>query len=318
MTYKNKITVLSGIIGALVLIYILTIVFDPQRRRVRTDAYSWLESGHINLISGITITNPGSAGEPLILSRNGGTWFVTRGGKDYPARQVRIDDFIAALTLRAPYPVRSSNASSHERLSLTEDRAVRVTVSGGAGLPLLTLLIGQVDITGQNVYLRMQGHNEVRSGEDRFTSFIGSTLTAWYNLKLFPESEEGKLSAADVQRFTVYPPEVPPQVFTRRGREWTFNFELVNPDMGQVDSYLREIINASGSDFAEDTHGSDPMFNSGRIVLEFGDGSIKNIRFSPPDEDGQKYAVISGTDWVYVIPSWTASRFFPETDYFEG
>jgi len=319
MTYKKQFTVLSGIIAALAIIYVLTIIFDPERVGSRSAAYSWLEPGQNDRISGITIARPD---ETISLARNGGKWFVSHNGKDYPARDMRIEDFIAALSKRAPYPVRSSSASSHERLSLTEEQAVRVTVAAGAGLPLLNLLIGQADLTGQSIYLRKQGQNEVRSGEDIFTSYTRSPLTSWYNLRLFPETESGKLTAANVQRLIVYPPHdgvenAPPQIFTRSGKEWTFNFELANPDMSKVENYIRDILNISGDDFIDYITPSDPSFNNSRIVLELGDGTLRTIRFGPPEEGGELLASVSGSDWVYSISSWAAPRLFIDAESFE-
>jgi len=319
MIYKKKINVLSGIIAALAVIYILTIIFDPERRSARSSAYSWLDPAETGKISGITIT---SGIETVNLARNGGKWFVSRDGKDYPAKAARVEDFIAALAKRAPYPLRSSSASSHERLSLTEGQSARVTVAAGAGLPLLNLLIGQSDLTGQNVYLRKQGENEVRSGEDIFSTYTKSAVTAWYNLRLFPDSENGKLDAAHVQRVTVYPPAddgegVAPRVFTRKGKEWTFNFVLDNPDMAKVDNYIRDIINTSGDDFITSIAPSDSLFNNSRIEVELGNGSTSAIRLGPPDEEGKCYAAVSGSDWVYSIPGWAVRRLLPDTGSFE-
>jgi len=319
MIYKKKLSVLSGIIAALALIYILTIIFDPERRGARSAAYSWLDSAETGKISGITIANKD---EVINLARNGGKWFVSHDGKDYPAKTARVEDFIAALAKRAPYPLRSSSASSQERLSLTDDQSTRVTVAAGAGLPLLNLLIGQSDLTGQNVYLRKQGQNEIRSGEDIFSIYTKSGITAWYNLRLFSESEGGKLDAAYVQRLTVYPPandngETHPLIFTRKGKEWTFNFELAHPDIKRVDNYIRDIINTSGDDFAASVASSDSMFNNSRIVLELGNGSVYTVRLGPPDEDGKCYAAVSGSDWVYSIPEWVIQRLFPGAESFE-
>jgi hypothetical protein len=318
MTYNKKIYILLGIIAALAVIYVLTIIFDPERMGSRSAAYSWLEPGQNDKISGITIAKPN---ETITLVRNGGKWFVSNNGKDYPARDMRIEDFIAALSKRAPYPVRASSASSHERLSLTDAQATRITVAAGAGLPLLNLLIGQADLTGQGIYLRKQGQNEVRSGEDIFTAYANSTLTSWYNLRLFPETENGKLTAANVQRLTVYHPNsgmnAPPQIFTRSGKQWTFNFELANPDMTKVDNYIRDILNTSGDDFVDYITPSDPLFNNSRIVLELGDGSIRTIRFGPPEENGELMATVSGSDWVYTIPNWISNRLFVEVETFE-
>jgi hypothetical protein len=321
MIYKKKLTILSGIIAALALIYVLTIIFDPERRGARSAAYSWLDPAETGRISGIIIASNGNS---ISLARNGGKWFVSHDGKDYPAKTVRVDDFIAALAKRAPYPLRSSSASSHERLSLTDDQSTRVTIAAGAGLPLLNLLIGQSDLTGQNVYLRKQGQNEVRSGEDIFSVYTRSGVTAWYNLRLFPESEGGKLDASHVQRLTVYPPpaddggEIPVRIFTRKGKEWTFNFELASPDMKKVDNYIRDIINTSGDDFVTTVASSDPLFNNSRIMLELGNGSTLTVRLGPPDQDGKCYAAVSGSDWVYSIPEWVIQRLFPDIEDFEA
>jgi hypothetical protein len=327
MTYKNKIITLSSVIAALVIVYILTIIFDPQRMGSRSDTYSWLASGQNDRITGINITRPGE--EPINLSRNGGKWFITRNGKDYPARQIRVEDFISLLVKRDSYLVRSSSASSHDRLSLTTDKATQVIVSAGAGLPLLTLLIGQTDSTGQNVYLRKQGQNEVRSGEDRFSFYTSSTINSWYNLRLFPENEEGKLGDTDVQKLTVYsPPGVEdedihsggsqqPMIFTRENREWTFSFEVSNPDYNKVSAYIRDILGVSGDDFIDDISPSDPMFNSCRIMMELGNGVTKTLRLSSADQEGRRYATVSGSDFVYSIPAWVVSRLFVDKENFE-
>jgi len=316
MTYKNKSIALSSVIAALAVVYILTLIFDPQRRDSRSSVYSWLEPGQNNRISGITITRNG---ETISLSHNNGKWFVARDGKDYPARKVRVDDFIAALAKKDSYPVRSSSDSSHDRLSLTPDKATQVIVFAGPGLPLLNLLIGQPDITGQYVYLRKQGENEVRSGEDRFSTYTESVLGSWYNLRLFPENEEGRLSDSDVQRLIVYPNEnESPMIFTRSNREWTFSFKISNPDFSKVDSYIRDILGVAGEDFIDGINPSDSLFDSARIVLEFGSGASKTLRFAPADENDKRYAVVTGSDYVYSIPGWMVRRLFPGPENFES
>jgi hypothetical protein len=315
MTYKNKIITLSGVIAALVIVYFLTIIFDSRRTGSRSDVYSWLAPGQNDRITGIDIAKPGEEG--VKITRNGGKWFVIRGGKNYPARQTRVEDFISLLSKRDTYPVRSSSASSHERLSLTPDRAARVTVSAGAGLPLLTLLIGQTDITGQNVYLRKQDQNEVRSGEDRFSFYTDSTISSWYNLRLFPENEEGRLGDTDIQKLTVYSLEnEQPMIFTRDNREWSFSFEVSNPDYNKVAAYIRDILGISGDDFIDGVSPSDPLFDNCRVVMELGSGVTKTLRLGPADADGRRYATVSGSEFVYSIPSWAAQKLFVNRDYF--
>jgi hypothetical protein len=322
MPYKKKLTILSGIVAALFLVYILTLIFDPERVGKWSDAYSWLEPSQVPLINGITITKAYEPENNTVLALNGGKWFVSHNGKDYPARQLRVEDFIATLTKKDSYPLRSSSASSHEQLSLTEETSTRVMLAGGAGLPILNLLIGEGDITGQNVYMRKQGQNEVRSGENKFSTYTDSPVSSWYNLRLFPESENAKIDTANVQRLTVYAPpsesgeDIPPQIFSRRGKEWTFNFELLEPDMGKIDTYIRDILNTQGDDFVDTISASDSMFNYSRLLLELGDGTARTLRISQPDEDGRSYAAITGSSFVYSIPAWTVQRLFPDVQTF--
>jgi hypothetical protein len=329
MTYKKKVSVLLGIIGALTLIYIASIVFDPERIGSRSAVYAWLDAVQNDRISGIIITNPSINDQSpsdrtnsVNLTRRGDQWFVSHNGRDYPARQTRVADLIAALNKRTQYPVRTTNASSHERLSLLDDTATHIAVLAGAGQPLMSLLIGMDDLTGRNIYLRKQGDNEVRSGEDIFSAFTNLSRTAWYNLRLFPESESGNLIAENVQRLTVYPPEdediyAQPRTFTRSDRAWSFNFELADPDTERVNSYIRDILNSFGDEFIDDISTSDPLFNTGRLVLEFGDGSVKTLRVGPADEIGRRYAVVTGSDKVYLIPGWVSRQLFVDAVEFE-
>ncbi|MDR1586967.1 MAG: DUF4340 domain-containing protein [Treponema sp.] len=321
MAYRKKLIILSSIIAVLALVYVLTVFFEPERAGARDSAFTWLDPGLKERIDRITLNSQGNLIE---LARNGGKWFVSREGKEYPAKDLRVDDFIAILGRKAPYPVRASSAAAHERLGLAENDASRITVSGGAGLPLLDLLVGAGDQTGREVYLRRQGGGEVRSGEDKFTAYISGSALAWFNLRLFPESENGGLDIDGVQRVTVYAsalsdssaPE--PQVFTRAGREWALSgVDVENPDTGKIDAYVRGILNIEGDDFADSADAGAPEFNAGRIALELGDGSVKTIRLTAPDESNRRLAAVSGSPWVYSLSGWSTERLFREASFFE-
>jgi hypothetical protein len=239
-------------------------------------------------------------------------------GKEYPAKDMRVEDLLGLLSRRASYPLRASSASAQERLGLSEDSASRITISGGPGLPLLDLLIGRGDETGREVYLRRQGSNEIRSGEDVFTAYTAGQRTSWYNLRLFPESENGGLDLDSVQRLSVYAGGgAEPQVFSRSGREWVLSgMEVKEADTGKIDGYVRGILNAEGEDFSN-TDPSDAGFNHSRIVLETGDGNIKTLRLTEAGESGGRLAAVSGSPHAYSLASWTADRLFREASYFE-
>jgi hypothetical protein len=320
MTYNKRLAVLASIIAVLALVYVLSIVFESERTGSRSAAYTWLDPKLVDRIDRISI---GASGDSTELVRKNNEWFVSYNGNDYPAKQLRVEDLVSLLVKRAPYPVRSSNDSSHQRLGLTEDAASRITVSGGvAGLPFLDLLVGQGDNTGREVYLRRQGQNEVRSGEDSFTAYVASPRASWYNLRLFPESGDGSMDLDAVQRLTVYAgtenAAAEPQVFTRNGREWTLSgINIKEADMDKVDSYIRGILATEGDDFSDDINPDDTMFHDSRVTLELGNGSVRTLRLSPPDESNRRFALVSGSPHVYSLAGWAAERLFKDAAYFE-
>jgi hypothetical protein len=336
MVYKQKLTFLSGLVGLLALIYVLTLVFEPERAGRRNAAYSWLDPRQVAQAAGISIT--GSSGDGgLELIKKDRVWYVVYEGREYPARQLRVDDFLGLLSRKTTYPVQASTRAAHERLGLSENAASRIVVSGAppparegaepvSGPVLLDLLVGQGDQTGQDVYLRKAGQNEVRSGEDRFTGYISGARTSWYNLRLFPESEDGKLDVDGVQRVTVYPPLSEegansggePRIFTRSGTGWTIGGLAVNDqDNTKVDSYIRGILNIEGDDFSSQTTPDDAVFNDSRIALELGDGSIRTLRLGGADESNRRLAAVSGSPHVYALAGWATERLFRDASFFE-
>ncbi|MCL2880898.1 MAG: DUF4340 domain-containing protein, partial [Treponema sp.] len=245
----------------------------------------------------------------------------------YPAKQLRITDLINTLTARASYPVRASGADSQERLGITDDKASRITVSGSTGQPMLELLAGSFDTTGQNIFLRKSGSNDIRSGEDKFSPYLSGGLTSWYNLRLIPETQDNKLDIDKVQRLTVYTSvqdsSVQPLVLTRDKNGWTSNQgDAVALDTEKVNTYVRGVLFTEGDDFSSEYKNDDPMFNSSQIVIELGDrsasaGNIRTIKLSAAEGD-KRFATVSGSasdsDFVYSIPGWAANKLFTTVD----
>jgi hypothetical protein len=182
---------------------------------------------------------------------------------------------------------------------------------------LLDLLIGGPDNSGRGVYLRKYGQNEVRSGDDKFNLYVAGPVTSWYNLKLFPETEDGGLEADGVRSLSVYSPETR-QDFNRVNREWAISgIAVENPDQNAVDSYIRTILYAEGDDFASSDQVGDLDFNHSRIVMELAKGGAKTIRLTEADEQGRRYAQVSGSDYIYSIAGWMSQRLFKAAADFE-
>jgi hypothetical protein len=307
-TYKRRLLTLSSLAALLFLVYILSLVFDPQRTLSRSAAYTWLEPRLLDQADRIVIRSPGLT---VNLLRRNNSWLVSQQGNEYPARQLRVGDLLAALSRRAAYPVQAASISSHGQLGL-EEGISRITVRGGAGLPLLDLLLGKGANTGRELYLRKADSAEVRSGVDIFTAYTGGALASWYDLRLFPEIEAG-----DLQRLTVYPPTGESYTLTRSGNGWNLT-GVPNADNGRIDSYIRGILAAQGEDFAPPSALSTSLSGGGRLILEMGNGALLTLNLGPEEEAGRRLAEVSGFPYLYVLADWAAERLFREAGYFSG
>ncbi|MDR1059023.1 MAG: DUF4340 domain-containing protein, partial [Treponema sp.] len=309
MIYKKKVLILSALVILLAVVYALTLFFDPDRVSARDASYVWLDGGLVPQADRIEIS--GSQGE-TVLSRINNNWVVSRGGLDYPVKQPRVADLLKLLSDRKSYPVRAGGESSHERLGVGEGASSRIVVRGGPGLPgterppLLDLIAGDTDAAGA-VYLRRRGENEVRSGEDLFSSYINGSASSWYNLRLFPE--EGRLEVPSVQQIRVIPPddgrtadwEEDQFTLIRRNDGWVLQDSDQALDTPRVDSYVRAVLEAEGEDFDSSLNAASPVFTSGRIILELGDGSSRTLRAGPGGDQNRRGVVVSGSSFVYSL-----------------
>ncbi|MDR1636014.1 MAG: DUF4340 domain-containing protein [Treponema sp.] len=310
MAYRRKLLILSSLTLLLSLVYILSLIFDPQRSLSRAAAYAWLDGRLLDQADRVLIRK---AGLTVNLLRRNDAWLVSRQGNEYPARQLRVEDLLAALSRRASYPVRAASASSHRQFGL-EEGISRITVGGGAGLPLLDLLLGKGGTTGREIYLRKANSDQVRSGEDVFTAYTESPLSSWYDLRLFPDGPE----AGDVQRLTVYPPagggEGRGYAFTRSGTGWNLRGLDLEPDNSRVESYIRGILSAQGEDFLPPPV-PEPFPEAGRLVLELGNGTVLTLSLGEGEPD-RYIAKVSGSPHLYALADWTVERLFRDAGYF--
>jgi hypothetical protein len=322
MVYKKKLIALSSLVAFLAVVYLVTLFFDPERVSSRSAAFLWLDQKLQDQADGLELAKADGWDNPLRLVRRGSAWYALIGEAEFPAKNARVEDLFRILAARDAYPVRGSDPASHERLGLSENRAARILVKGGAGLPLLDLLVGDSDAAGREVYMRRNGQNEIRSGEDRLSAYINGAETSWYRLGLFSELPSPP-DAAQVQRITVNPPPseegsetLEPLVIARSGSGWSIEgVDDETVDAQRVDSYLRGILDAEGDNFMPGLSAATAGFAEGRILLELGNGSSLGINTGSLQED-RKAATASGSPYVYILADWTVNMLFREKSYF--
>jgi hypothetical protein len=310
MTYNKKLTILSSLVGVLAIVYIGTLVFDPERMNTRDAAFAWLDAKSASQVSGIEISN--SNGKINLIKKDG-IWFVENDGREYPARDARVSDLISLLSKKDAYPVRGRESASFERLGLTEDKASRLIVRG-ENTVFLDMFVGNEAASGQ-VYLRKNGLNEARGGSDSLNLYIAGSKISWYNLRLFPETE--KLTADLVQGINVALPPLDEEraivTFARVEGGWTVDGESV--DTTRVESYVRSILDAEGEDFAATPFPTDSA--EGKIVIQLGNGTDRIINVSALSDVNKRNATVSSSGYVYTLSQWMLDRLFKSADDFK-
>ena len=295
MRYKKKVSILFVLNFCLLVFYGLTLFFDPQRTVKRNSAYSWLEERFISSADRIEIY--GIYGS-TILSRKNNIWVISATGQDFPVKQIRVEELFRSLSRRKSYPLRSS-ASAPERLGFDEG-ASRIIVRGGAGLPLLDLLIGFTDASGRDVYLRKAGQKEIRSGEDIFSVYTESNRSFWYDLRIFPE-----LLPSMVQKVHLLTAGESSYILSRQNSGWIN--ERTGEQIPGAGTYLSSILALQGEDFVDLRERETAL----SLVLELGDGSFLILRVSPPDTQGCVIVSVSGSPLSYLLSEWSAKRLWP-------
>jgi len=312
MTYKNKLIFLVSLIAVFALLLTGNIIYNSDIG-TKQASYVWLDSKAAEKITKLIFN---SEEHEFEISYRNNQWSVLYNDTVYPARKSRIDDFLSILTTRSSWSVRSSSAATHDRFGLAHSFS-NIKVYAENAL-LLDLLLGNDDIFKNETYFRKAGQNEVRSGDSSIKTYVTGPITSWYNLRLIPESEGSSVlfDINSVQKLSVYSSD-DTQIFSRRNRTWTIE-GVDNPNVSVIESYIRTIINTEGDGFAEPETITSDFNNGDRIVLEFGNGRIITIRLTEGDDTGRRYAQVSGKDYIYSIPSWSAGRLFRDIEGFKN
>jgi hypothetical protein len=302
VTYKRKAAFLSALVAVLAVIYVLILFLDRDVRR--SDVFAWLDPDLIIMADRIEITGPEGI---FTLNRRNAVWVLDAGHIEVPVRQSRVEDLFTLLSGRAVYPIRASSAEAAERLGLAERNAHRIRIHGGAGLPLLDLLVGVEDVLGREVYLRLSDRNQIHSGGGDFSFFTNLSPEAWFDLRLFPPFNADIVQQADI----VLSGE---EVFSlrRSGSGWIILGENVFIDAIRVETWLRSVIEAQGEGFALDA----PEYAEGSITLRLGDGTTRTIMASPAYEQGIRLVTVGGSSLVYVLSDLSFNRIFRDKAHF--
>jgi hypothetical protein len=306
--YRHKVIALSALVGGLTLIYVASLVFNPERMAERGSSFSLLDDKSASAIQRIEIEKGATK---TVLEKSGAGWTVNRAGVAYPAKKERVADLLAALAVRDAYPRLASAASSHAALGLTDSAAAYVSVFSAAGKPLLALLVGNTDAAGKNVDLRLAGSDEVFTGLDRFSSFLSGGQRAWFNLALFAADP---VSAQTIQRIIVTAAVGSYTLARDSEAGWRLEGKKVALDTMKVDAYAKGLATAEADDFAETGKGVGGT--EATIVVETGDGRSRKIAIGRAGVEGRSEATVSSSPHLFSLELWNVERLVREESYF--
>ncbi|MDR0312512.1 MAG: DUF4340 domain-containing protein, partial [Treponema sp.] len=248
----------------------------------------------------------------IILERKNNIWVMGAASSYYPVKQYRVEELLDSLTRKRNYPVRSSSVDPAV-LGLG-DGALRITIRGGAGLPLLDLLIGSIDVSGKEVYLRKAGNKEIRSGPDVFTIYTNSTPQFWYDLRLFPELTPDMVQRVHLSMLSTPNSPLPSEnqlTIVRRNNGWIIeNLDMPFPN---GESWVRSIIEAQAENFTS----SQSTETYASITLELGTGAIRILNIGSPIADNSRIATVSGSAYSYSLSEWTVNRLCRDVTFFK-
>ncbi|MDR1866986.1 MAG: DUF4340 domain-containing protein [Treponema sp.] len=297
MTYQKKITILSSAAGILIVLLVLSVMFDPERVNRRSAALVWLNARQLVQASSIELTSTDSD-EQIILQRSDSVWFALRDNTMYPVKQARVEDLLHLLSTKSHYPIYSNSTKSHIQLGVDSAQASHIIVSD-SNATLLDLLVGVNNASGTGSYFRINGEDSVRVGQNALASYAKSNFLSWCDLRLLPDT----VNVEQVQRLMLTGQDyIEPFVLVRNEKTWVCDGQTV--DTQKVETYIRTVLNAEGENINQMLPSEEY-----RLSVELDDGTVRVILLGSADEYNRRTATVRGSLYAYPLSAWTTARF---------
>ena len=140
-------------------------------------------------ITSLVVTRPaqeGGAAETVRLEKRDGTWFVT-APVEATADANAVDTALTRLAELEVTGIAATNPDNHERLEVSDDKAIRVEVRAGDET-LITLLVGAY--RGRSTMARMPDDDRVLALKGSIKFAFNKALKDWRDKRILEESAE--------------------------------------------------------------------------------------------------------------------------------
>lgn len=233
--------------------------------------------------------------DTLHLRREDGRWLVN----GYEADTSQVRRFWQTLEEATPGDLVARNPANHERLGVTDEKALRLVLHRPGGEED-TLLVGEPGPGWTNAYVRLPGQDEVFLLRGDLRSHLTRGLTQWRNRLIVA------LDTTLVRRLTIH----------RDGKEYTLRRDTTGWRMGadsvtasRVRSLLGELAMLQATDFAPDTFVF-PASERSLVARGESDDTLAALDFAK-GEGVDWWVRLRGRETVYRLSSWRTDRLTP-------
>jgi hypothetical protein len=320
---EKKILILSVVLLALILLYVLGLVFSPTNRRRRETEAPLFQILNKEMVSRIEII---SGSEALELRRAGSDWTVLISGIYFPASESRVDAFLDhIISLKRSKSV-SDDPETWEDFEVSESLGRRILLSGSEEKPLVDLVIGKAGLGGRGTYVRHSDAAEVIEADKSFSYYMNLEPSFWSQLKLFPDN----LDIRDIRRLSLkrragFAPEAEPFAYTLirdENADWIVEGRPdLTLDNGKLDALAGALTAFEGTEFVVGIPREEAGFDSPAAEISFTTSDERVFRLvvgnSRPDTD-QYYVCLDGQTYCYLAASWRLQNIFKDLGELRG
>jgi hypothetical protein len=321
MKFKDKIIILSVIIGVLLVAYILGNVFSPANL-ARGEAQRPLFPGfNKDLVQYISIEdNDGK----VQLKKMENEWMIVKNDNFFPAAVTKIDALLDDLTNVKRRRVVSNNLEQWNNFVDSEKGERHMVLQDQTDKTLIDLYLGKEQADTSGLFMKTSGAQEIV--ESDISLDIVTTIKFWAYLRVLPESLKSedihsisiktdpeffnsivyKDNQEETQKATIFDYRLVKET-TEEGENWT----LVNiPDLEiattKVNSLTSTLTNLQAEDFVTDLNTNTGLNNPQlSVTFQTVDNKTYNLIVGKkvPDQD-QYYLKFPDKNYIYICSEW--------------
>jgi hypothetical protein len=312
MRYEKKVVVLSSALVALLAIWVLGIVFSPERVAARSES-AHLIAGKSSEVASIGISSP--ATPEIELAKSGAAWELADGSLRFPVRADRVSSFLSDLAAVSRLRLVARSKDSWAGFKLDDAQAKRAVLKDSSGKVLADIFVGGYGPTGSETYLRRSGTDASYLVEAGIASYLGYGRSGWLDLALLAGVKESDVQSVSIKSSIDFPEGgkavggkgVPATkldyVLKREAQGWKSGAARI--DAEAVAALLRSIVGLAAEDYVAAPPAEAFAKIGAALKLELGTG--KSIALEVGGEAGKDryYARLGDGGRVAVVSAYS-------------